>query len=120
MANLLVVVLDNLENFPDLLETWEEIGVPGVTVLESIGSRRLEEAAGDDLPLMLSLRAVLESRETPNRTLLSLIDDDAVLEQAIQAAQRIVGDFSKPHTGILFTVPVGRAYGIVKARPHPR
>ncbi len=120
MTHLLVLVVDNLDQFPDILTAWEEIGVPGITVLESLGSRRVRDGLRDDLPLLISLRAVLEMEETHNRTLFCIIDSEAMLEKAIQAAERIVGDFSRPHTGILFTVPVDRALGIMKAKPHRR
>jgi nitrogen regulatory protein P-II 1 len=72
------------------------------------------------MPLFVSLRTVLSSEESSNRTLFTVIDDDAILEKAILAAQEIVGDFQNPHTGILFVMPVTRAWGIVKASPHKR
>ena len=116
-TNLLVLVIDDLEVEPDILQAWEEAGVPGVTVLDSQGSRREDEGDRDDLPLIVSLRTVLSAEESNNRTLFSVIDDDAVLERAIQAAQRIIGDFRRRHTGIMFVVPVSRAWGILKVRP---
>jgi nitrogen regulatory protein PII len=109
--------MDDLEKEPDILAAWEQAGVPGVTVLDSQGSRR-EEGGRDDLPLIVSLRTVLSSEESHNRTLFSVIDDEAVLERAITAAQEIIGDFTHRHTGILFVVPVSRAWGILKVRPH--
>ncbi len=120
MTHLLVLVVDNLDQFPAILNAWEEIGVPGITVLESLGSRRVREGLRDDLPLLISLRAVLEMEETHNRTLFAIIDNELLLEKAVQAAVQIVGDFTQPHTGILFTIPVDRALGIVKAKPHRR
>ena len=84
--------------------------------MDSQGSRR-EETGRDDLPLIISLRTVLSSEESHNRTLFTVIDDDALLERAIQSAQEIVGDFNKSHTGIMFVVPVSRAWGIQNVRP---
>jgi hypothetical protein len=43
---------------------------------------------------------------------LAVIDDEAVLEHAIQVAEEVVGDFNLPNTGILFVVPVSRALGL--------
>jgi len=118
MANMLVLVLDQVENFPEIVRAWEEVGVPGVTVLESAGSRKLMDHANrDDVPLIPSLRSLLEGGESHNRTIFTVIEDDAVLERAIQAAQKIVGDFMQPHTGILFVVPVARTFGVPKAKP---
>lgn len=118
MANLLVLVLDEPEKFSAIIEAWEEIGVPGVTMVDSIGSRQLrEQARRDDLPLIPSLRAVFAGVEERNRTLFTVIEDDEMLERAVEAARKIVGDFMRPNTGILFTVPVTRAWGVPKLKP---
>ncbi len=117
MANLLVLVLDEPEKFSKIIEAWEKIGIPGVTMFDSVGSRQLRERARqDDLPLIPSVRAVLAGVEEHNRTLFTVIEDDALLERAIQEAERVVGDFMQPNTGILFVVPVSRAWGIPKHR----
>jgi nitrogen regulatory protein P-II 1 len=121
MASLLVLVLDQIEKFPELVRAWEEIGVPGVTVLESAGSRKLmDHASRDDVPLIPSLRSLMEGGESHNRTLFTVIEDEAVLERAIQAAERVVGDFMQPHTGILFVVAVARTFGVPKAKRKTR
>jgi len=104
-----------VELAPAVLAAWQEIGIPGVTALDSIGSQRLG-GERDDLPLMPSLRNILAGHETHNRTLFSVIEDDAVLEQAVQAALHILGDLEQPHNGIMFTVPVTRAWGHTKVR----
>jgi hypothetical protein len=41
MSHLLVVILDDLERMADLLKAWQAIGVPGVTILESVGGYRV-------------------------------------------------------------------------------
>lgn len=117
MANLLVLVLDELGKCSEIIEAWEGAGVPGVTVLDSVGTRRLRERVQrDDVPLMPSLRSLFASDEDHNRTLFAVIEDNAILERAIAAAQKIVGDFMDPHTGILFVVPVSRTWGVPKAK----
>lgn len=114
MAHLLVFVLDNLERCPAILDAWEEAGAPGVTVLESTGLGRLRRALRDDLPLLPSLSDVLVSQELHNRTLFTVIEDEATLERVIAATERIIGDFTRPHTGLLFVVPVSRVVGLKK------
>jgi nitrogen regulatory protein P-II 1 len=117
MANLLVLVLHDLDKMPSILKAWKTAGVSGTTVIDSVGMRNLEEyAARDDVPLVPSLRTLFASDETHNRTLFTVIEDDAVLERAIAAAQNIVGDFMQPHTGILFVVPVSRSWGVPKPK----
>ena len=114
MTHLLVFVLDNLEQCPDILDAWEEAGVPGVTILESTGLGHLRSAMRDDLPLLPSLRDLLASRELHHRTLFTVIEDEATLERIITATERIIGDFTRHHTGLLFVVPVIRVLGLEK------
>ncbi|MGQ9458004.1 MAG: hypothetical protein ACUVXH_02470 [Anaerolineae bacterium] len=114
MAHVLVLVLENLRLCQDVLKAWEEAGAPGVTVLESTGLARLRAVLRDDLPLMPSLRDVLSTREMHHRTLFTVIEDEAVLKRVVEATERVVGDFSEPHTGILFAVPVAFGLGLRK------
>ncbi len=121
MANMLVLVLDDPDKFSAIIDAWEDIGIPGVTMLDSIGSRQLRKnARRDDLPLIPSLRAVVAGTEEHNRTLFTVLEDDDLLERAIEAAQEIVGDFMDPQTGILFVVPVSRTWGVPKSGAHRR
>ncbi len=117
MANMLVLVLDEPEKLSAIVRAWESIGVPGVTMLDSVGSRQLRaQARRDDLPLIPSMRAVFSGIEEHNRTIFTVIEDDEMLEQAVMAAHDVVGDFMDPHTGILFTVPVSRTWGVPKPK----
>lgn len=116
MSSLLVLVLDNIEKFPALIDAWEEAGVPGITVLDSVGTRRLHEhLQRDDVPLLPSLRSLFARDEDHNRTLLTVIEEPVVLERAIASAEEIVGDFMESHTGIMFVLPVPRTWGVPKA-----
>lgn len=112
MTHLLVLVLDNMEQCPDVLDAWEGVGVTGVTILESTGLNRMRQGIRDDFPLLPSLRSMLAGRETHHRTLFSVVEDEAVLERAIEVTQRLVGDLSQPYTGLLFVVPVSRVLGL--------
>lgn len=114
MAHLLVCVVNNLEECPDILDAWEAAGAPGVTILESTGLGRVRSAVRDDLPLLPSLRDIFASQESHHRTLFTVIEDEATLEKIIAATESIAGDFSRPHTGLLFVVPVTRVLGLGK------
>jgi nitrogen regulatory protein P-II 1 len=112
MPNLLVLVLDNPDQCHAILDAWEQAGVTGVTILESTGQARMRKALRDDLPLMPSLRDLLAGTELHHRTLFSIVDDDAVLERAIAATERTIGDLDSHHTGVLFVMPVTRVLGL--------
>ncbi|MBC7223503.1 MAG: hypothetical protein H5T59_04385 [Anaerolineae bacterium] len=94
MANLLIVILDDLRFLPDLLRAWREAGVPGVTIMESAGGYRTETwltRVG-----LGALDRLLEAEELRRRTLLTLIEDDATLTRAIAEAERVVGGLNGP------------------------
>ena len=118
MAYLLVLILDDVSKMRDVLSAWEEAGVPGITILHSVGFQRAKGILGrTDIPFAATLRDLLHAEEIHNRTLLSVIEDEQVLERAIQAASQVVGDFTAPHSGILFTIPIAKTIGLKKRRP---
>jgi CBS domain-containing protein len=115
MIHLLVVILDDLKHLPDLLAAWQEIGVPGVTLLESAGAHRVGRWLSQvGLP---AIDRLFESGELRRRTLLAAIDDENLLNRAIAEAERVVGGFDRPNTGVWWVLPVERAGGLHKARP---
>lgn len=121
MVNLLVVILEQRSKLPELLEAWQEAGVPGVTIMPCAGAIRARSWLS-----MLGLAGIdrmFESAVLPQRMLLAAIDDDEALARAEAAAERIVGDFDQPNSGLLMVIPLARVSGLHKpriARPIPR
>jgi hypothetical protein len=113
MMHLIVMVLNDVTHLEPVLDAWTREGAQGITVLHSTGFKRLRGGwRRDDTPLFPSLRDLLERDDLHHRTLFTVVDDDALIDRLIAAAQAIVGDFDTANTGILFTVPVGRALGL--------
>jgi nitrogen regulatory protein PII len=118
MPSVIVFVMPSVERCQDVLNTWEDCGVTGITIVETAGLNRLREirARGDDLPLFPSLHHLLEGEEYHHRTAFTVVDDDFDLDRLVEATRQAVGgDFNAPNSGILFIAPVARAYGL---RPH--
>jgi nitrogen regulatory protein PII len=112
MPSLVVLVLFDLSHFEELLAAWRGAGASAVTMLDSLGTRELEErAAKDDLPIMPTIRDLLQGDEAPRKTVFSVVEDEAV-EPIIEVTEEIIGDLSEPHRGILFVVPVSRVVGM--------
>ncbi len=119
-SHLVIVILSQLDHVPQLMEAWEQAGVPGITIMDSIGgfrARRWLERSG--LPFSAALRNLFQAEEVRGRVLLAAIDDEAVLERAIAEAERVVGGFDRPHGGVLLVIPIQAAYGIRKHVPTP-
>jgi len=117
MTQLVVLIVDNPDDCAPILDAWEAIGVPGVTIFDSSGLGRLRKAGfREDLPLLPSLSDFFESDEIRHRTLFSVVDDEIKVEAMISAVHQIIGDLDKESTGFLFTVPVLKAYGLGRKR----
>jgi CBS domain-containing protein len=100
---------------PALLHSWEEIGVPGATILASAGSyrsrtwlSRLGLGAVDDL---------FNHKEIRRHTLMVAVESDDLLEQAMAEADRVVGGFDRPGSGLLLVLPIGQVRGLHKVQP---
>jgi nitrogen regulatory protein PII len=111
---LVIFVVDEIEHCPALFDAWEEIGVTGVTILESTGLGRVRRAASyrDDLPLMPSIRSLLQTQEEHHRTLMVLVKEEATIDKIISATESVIGDLNEPNKGVLFVLPVLRVVGI--------
>ena len=112
MTTLLMVILHDLTYMPEILDAWKRIGVPGVTILHSIGGFQASELVRKSG--LGGFLKMFEEVRSSQRTLFSLIDDQALLEQAISEADRVVKGFDRPRSGILFTLPIGQVLGLQK------
>jgi hypothetical protein len=113
MPKLVVAVVLRVETCHDVIRVWEQLGVSGATILDSVGMRHLmEHAQRDDLPLMPSLRSLLEGEEYRHRTIMSVVPDDLDLDLLIRRTEALVGDFDEADSGFLFVVPVLQVRGL--------
>ena len=114
MRYMLLLVLHNPDKLDDLLTAWEDAGVQGVTILPSTGLGRLRKfsALRDDLPLLPSIHNLLEHEETANRTLITVAEDEALVDKLVAATETITGKLDDCNTGILAVLPLSRVYGL--------
>lgn len=118
MAFLVILVLDDPDLSDAVLNAWEKAGARGVTILESTGIGRVRRATlRDDMPLMPSLLDIMRGGEEHHRTFFSVVEDEEQVEVLANAAQQVVGDFRKPHTGLVFAVPISHIHGLHKDKP---
>ena len=109
---LLFVVLADVKHLPDILQAWRDIGVPGVTIMEGAGAFRATTWLSE-----VGLGAVdrlFDAAGVRRRALLAAIDDEKLLERAIAEADRLVGGFENPDTGVLLVLPVLQTRGLQK------
>lgn len=111
---ILVLVLNKTDKLEDILREFLEAGIKGATVIDSMGMvKALYQDNNDDLPLFGTLRMMMNESRPFNKTIFTVLNDEKI-STAIEAIKRVLGDLSKPDVGVLFTLPVGYAEGIIK------
>ena len=118
MPELVVLVLNDPDRTDEVLAAWLAAGVSGATILYSagLGQRAGQHGIRDDLPLFPSLENILRSREEQHRTLFAVVPDGFDMETLVAATEKITRPLDEPDTGILFVVPVTRAWGLHRRR----
>jgi len=117
MLYLVVLIVNHIEHVPEILAKWEDLGIKGITIFESIGHGKLKRAGLlDNLPFLFSMETLEELQEIHHRTLFSVVDSEALVEKMIATAQEVIGKIEDEHTGFLFVLPVLKAIGIQKPK----
>ncbi len=109
MTYMLVVILHDLSRLPALFEAWRRIRVPGATIIHTVGGLQAESFLD-----RIGLGKLFEHEDTNQRMIISIISDPELLELAISEADRVVEGFDRPHSGVVFAIPVSHALGIRK------
>lgn len=110
--HLLIIILDDLDRLPDLLSAWREIGVR-TTLVESQGGYRISNWL--DRVGLGGFNTLIQGQAHHNQRLLfSVVENDALLEQATTEAERVLEGFDRPGSGVLFVLPVVQALGLAK------
>ncbi len=110
---LLVFVLNKEEQLGDVLTAFMEVGITEATIIDSVGMGRV---LAYDVPLFAELRYMIKEVRPYNKTILALVEDDKVIEKLVNLVEEICGPLSRPGSGVLFTLPVERAYGFYKEK----
>ncbi|MEZ4518452.1 MAG: hypothetical protein R3C44_17085 [Chloroflexota bacterium] len=114
MHYLVVLIIDDISQCPQLFNAWEEAGVTGLTIVESTGLGRIRRTIGlrEDMPLMPSIRSLLQAQEEHHRTIFSIVEGEAMIDALIEATENTLGKLSEPNKGIFFALPLARVVGL--------
>ena len=112
---LIVLVVNDPFHCKGLLNSWKEAGVPGATIIESLGlERALKGVLRDNLPLMPALDDIESGEESRNRTMFSVVSDQETVKRVRTATENLLGSLEAEDTGFMFVVPVSEAFGLWK------
>lgn len=109
---MILFVLDNPDHLDKVLDAWNDIGVSGVTIIESTGINRRRIARQIGKTFMAGLNRLMSSDIENHFTLLTIVPDQSWVPRCIDAAEAIVGDLSKPDSGVLAAWPLEIVKGV--------
>lgn len=113
MSKLVILITSQNEAAYQVGEAWQRLGAPGVTLLNSYGLYHLQETKkSNNLPDILALLELVRKRRENNLVVLSVVDSVAMADKLMNASQKIMGDFYKPDSGIMFVLDLERAVGL--------
>ena len=110
---LVVFVLNNVDLLEDLLIKMAETGITGATILDSTGMATTLAHTEEDIPAFSFLRKLCTPEREQSKTILIALEDGLVgtLRKIIT---EVTGGLDKPNTGVLFSLPIDLAEGMVK------
>lgn len=112
---MLIMVLDDTAHLNDVLTAWDKAGVGGVTIIESTGINRVLQRHSADMAFV-GFSQMFGSGRVGHNTLFTVIDSLEMAETAVAATEIVLGDLSKPDTGIIFVLPVAKTWGMALNR----
>jgi hypothetical protein len=113
---MIMFVLDDPDQLDTLLDAWVELGVSGITLVESSGFHR-RRAHVPGARYVGSLPDLVEEVARGSFTLFAAVADEALVQACFAATERIVGDLSQPNTGIIAAWPLSFGKGLEKRQP---
>lgn len=111
---LVVLVVNDPFHCKGLLPKWKEAGAPGATIIESLGMQSALKGVRDNVPLLPNLGDVENIRESHNRTMFTVVPDQATVDRIAEVTQKVIGSFDDPETGFMFVTSVGQVFGLMQ------
>ena len=106
----LFLILNDVYMLDEVYEIFYEIGV-GATTFDSIGMGKVLLQHNIDVPIFSSIRRLIEGDKPYNKTIISVIRDEAKLREVIDKINKKLDYIIKPGIGFMFVVPVLECYG---------
>jgi nitrogen regulatory protein PII len=106
---LFVAVIEEEEDLDEILEAFKEIGIQGVTILDSMGTGHL---LTEDVSIFGRLTKFTESNKKSNKTLFTVVKDERTMEKVVTIIEEIVGDLDHRHSAFFFTLSLNQVKGL--------
>lgn len=102
---MLMVILKKVELVEEIMQKLAESGIRGGTIVEGTGMAKALVNM-EDLPMFGMLRHMLVDEEKLVSKLLIFVLKNEQVEITKGTIKEVIGDFSEPNTGIMFSIPI--------------
>ena len=110
-----MLVLDDPNQLDPVLEAWENIGVSGVTIVESTGINRRKQARLVGTTFMAGINRLTSSEQESHYTLFTIVMGEETVQDCLAAAEQIIGDLESPNSGVIAAWPLTLVKGVPRA-----
>lgn len=110
---MIMFVLNDSDKLDPILDAWHEIGISGVTIVESTGFFR-RQIQRSRLHLTFLVEPISSGEEQGNLTLFTAVDNDDLVQQCLAKTEEVIGDLTGRNTGVFTAWPLAFAKGIRK------
>ena len=105
---LMFCVIKDYRQVDMILEGFLELGISGATVVDARG---MAQVLKTDVPIFAGLSSLFPGGNSDSHVIMSVLHSE-ILNDVLKLIEDVCGDFSKPGSGILFSVPVSRVRGM--------
>lgn len=106
---LIIFVMNQVEKLDTLIKTLHQKGIKGATILNSTGMAQ-KLFASDDNAFIGSLKFLFDNPRVESKVILTVVKENEK-QMVYDAIHEVIGELTKPNTGILFTLDIEDVMG---------
>jgi len=111
MYSAVFLVFHEMGLIDDIIEAWREAGAPAITILDSVGTREIENhKRRDDLPLMPTIKDLIQEDDAPRKTMFAIVET-AIVDPIVKVTEETLGDLTEKNKGILMVIELAKVVG---------
>ncbi len=111
--HVLFIVLNRIDKLDDVLAIMLKAGVKGATILDSQGMGSvIATGNNNDVPMFGTLKAFFDRDHPYSKTIFTVIHNDELLVSVTDMVQSYIDAEKIPNTAFMFSMPIGKIYGV--------
>jgi len=108
----LVIIVNKIEHTENLIKILRETGIRGATIIDGLGSRNKGNRSLNTTSFLATIVESLEQRNEVKKIILSIVEKDSQVDQAIEAIDNMLNKEEKGTSGaFIFTLPINYMRG---------